>query len=262
MANRRLQERRAGFKRKGPRGRADDYNAIRECLRDGEAERQRRRRQLVREREEEARGLVVPDEKLGVGREMSPREKSLLLAEIVDFFILKMQGCPEVSSRMKIMELFLDNERIFPFLPEYYPRGEDAKAQFEFLKNYQLELDAVKGVQSADMLARKAVLLDAAISTRVTCTKALSRVLKVHPGNLRVAITRRSSMRFLAKPFALAKRKKRPGLPAKTKDLVTKWWTEETRVSPNRKEIVQKWTSPNTYDKHCTHYLLESQVRL
>lgn len=66
MANRRLQERRTGFKRKGPRGRAEDYNAVREGLRDGEVERQRRCRQLLREREEAARLLVVEDEELGV----------------------------------------------------------------------------------------------------------------------------------------------------------------------------------------------------
>jgi len=41
MANKRLQERRAGFKRKGPRGRDEDYDAMRENLGDGEVERQR-----------------------------------------------------------------------------------------------------------------------------------------------------------------------------------------------------------------------------
>ena len=45
-----------------------------------------------------------------------------------------------------------------------------------------------------------------------------------------------------------------------TKDLVVKWWTQETRVSPNRKDTVQKWISPKTYETHCTHYLLETQV--
>lgn len=136
---------------------------------------------------------------------MSSREQSLVLAEIVDLFTLKMQDCATPSSRLKIMERFLEDERISPFLPEYYPRGEDAKAQFEFLKNYRSELDAVKGVQSADMLARKAVLLDAAISTSVTSAKALSWVLKVHPANLRVAVTRHNSLRLHAKSFALAK---------------------------------------------------------
>jgi len=149
--------------------------------------------------------LVVQDEELVIRREMSPQKQSLIVAKIVDFFILKMQGCLEASFRLKIMECFLKDERVSPFLLECYPCGEDAKAQFEFFKNYRLELDAVKGIQSTDMLTKKVVLLDAAISTSLTSTKALSWVLKVQLVNLRVAITRRSIMRLNPKPIALAK---------------------------------------------------------
>ena len=45
MANKRLGERRTGFKRKGHCRRAEDYDAMREGLRDEEAERQRKRHQ-------------------------------------------------------------------------------------------------------------------------------------------------------------------------------------------------------------------------
>ena len=94
MANRRLQERRAGLKRKGPRGRAEDCNAMRESLKDGEAERQCKHRQLLREREEEARLLALVEDDVEVGREvqLSSREISLVLSEIVDFFTEKLQG--------------------------------------------------------------------------------------------------------------------------------------------------------------------------
>ena len=129
----------------------------------------------------------------------------MVLSEIVDYFILKMRGCPKASSRLKIVEYFLEDERISPFILEYYPCGEDAKAQFEFLKIYRLELDAMKGVQSPHMLARKSVLFDAAISTSVNSTIALSRVLKVHLANLKTAITCCMSLRSLPKPFELAK---------------------------------------------------------
>ena len=130
---------------------------MREGLRDEEVERQRRHRQLVREKEETTRLLVVQEKELEVEREMSSREISVVLSKIEDFFTMKMQGCLGTNSRLKIMECFLEDERVSPFLPQYYPRGQDAKAQFEFLKNYQLELDALKGVQLADMLARKAI---------------------------------------------------------------------------------------------------------
>lgn len=262
MGNRRGALRRVGVKRKGPRARAEDYDAMREGLRDGETERQRKRRELQREKEKEARLLASAEENSEGGNEMSSRELSRVVSETVNFFISQMQGCPEASSRLKIMERFLEDEQVSPFLPQYYPRGQDAKVQFEFLKNYQQELDDVKGAQSADKLARKAVLLDAAVSTTVTSTKALSKVLKIHPSNLRVAIGRRRTVRLAGTPFVLVKRKKRPGVPEAVKEVVIKWWTEETRVSPNRKEIVQKWLCRNTYAKHCTHYLLQTQVQV
>ena len=120
-------------------------------------------------------------------------------------------------------------------------------------------MEAVKGAQSADKLARKAVLLDAAVSTHGTNIKDLSRILRVNPPSLRRAL-RRKIVRLETTPFALAKRKRRPGMSEETKDLVVKWWTQETRVSPNRKDTVQKWISPKTYETHCTHYLLETHV--
>ncbi len=210
MGNVRAAQQRAGVKRKGPRARVEDYNAMRERLRDGEVHRQRKRRELYREREREAWLLAIAEEELEEGKEMSPRELLRVVSEIVNFFMTQMQLCPKASSRLRIMECFLENECISQFLPEYYPRGQDAKVQFEFLKNYKQELEFVKGVHSADMLARKAVLLDAAVSTKVTSTKDLSRFLKVHPTNLRVAMTRRRTLRTGGTPFALARRKKRP----------------------------------------------------
>jgi len=70
----------------------------------------------VREREEVACLLVVFDEELGIGGEISPWEQLLIWVEIVNFFILKMQDSLEASSRLKIIEHFLDNECFFPFL--------------------------------------------------------------------------------------------------------------------------------------------------
>ena len=261
MGNSRVADKRVGSKRKGPRARAEEYIATRESLRDGEAERQQKRRQLQRKREEEARLLATTSENGEEGSELSSRELCGVVSEIVNFFMTKMQACSTASSRLKIMECFLEDERIRSFLPKYYPCKQDAMAQIEFLQNYQKELEAVKGVQSADKLARKAVLLDAAVSLDVPNIKAMSRILKVNPYNLRVA-SQRKSVRLDNTRFVLARRKKRPGMAEEMRDIVVKWWTEETRVSPNRKEIVQKWISPKTYEKHCTHYLLETQVRI
>jgi hypothetical protein len=45
-------------------------------------------------------------------------------------------------------------------------------------------------------------------------------------------------------------------------DVVTHWWNVETRVSPNKKDVVQKRIPGSKIVKeHAMHYLLESQVR-
>ena len=276
MGDARNASKRAGAKKKGPRARAAEDNESRDSRREWETERKRKWRQqqlereenakllanhevLEREREEEAMLLPTTLDSVEEASELSSRKVCQVVSEIVNFFMSKLQACSTVSTRLKIMECFLEDELIKPFLPKYYPCKQDALVQFELLQNYQHELEAVKGAQSADKLARKAVLLDAAVSTHGTNIKDLSRILRVNPPSLRRAL-RRKIVRLETTPFALAKRKRRPGMSEETKDLVVKWWTQETRVSPNRKDTVQKWISPKTYETHCTHYLLETQV--
>jgi hypothetical protein len=44
-------------------------------------------------------------------------------------------------------------------------------------------------------------------------------------------------------------------------EAVTQWWNVQTRVSPNKKEVVRKRIPRGrTVEEHATHYLLESQV--
>ena len=51
MENEKAQQRRVGMKRKGPHARAEESRGLREGLRDGDAERQRKHREVQRERE-------------------------------------------------------------------------------------------------------------------------------------------------------------------------------------------------------------------
>jgi hypothetical protein len=48
-----------------------------------------------------------------------------------------------------------------------------------------------------------------------------------------------------------------------TIDAVREWWSSETCVSPNKKDVVRKHVmSSKTVEEHAIHYLLESQVKL
>jgi hypothetical protein len=46
------------------------------------------------------------------------------------------------------------------------------------------------------------------------------------------------------------------------KQIVLKWWTKETRVSLNAKDVVRHLIIANNWERHVTHLLQESQVFL
>jgi len=54
--------------------------------------------------------------------------------------------------------------------------------------------------------------------------------------------------------------KREGGISEAVKVVVTAWWTEESRVSPNRKDIRRKRLGRNVYDTHPAHLLMETQV--
>ena len=93
----------------------------------------------------------------------------------------------------------------------------------------------------------------------------VSNLLGIHPRNLYSALHRvdnefsTSSML----PLDLCKRQLTHGrLDDEVKDLVLKFWTEHTRVSPNKKDIVRRRIGRKQYIEHPVHLLDESQVMI
>jgi hypothetical protein len=39
------------------------------------------------------------------------------------------------------------------------------------------------------------------------------------------------------------------------------WWSSETRVSPNKKDVTCKSIGPKQHETYATHFLFESQIR-
>lgn len=155
----------------------------------------------------------------------------------------------------------LRNSAIVPHLPDYYSRPSDARAQHSFIVSYKNELESLKIPTSREKLVRKTTLLEAAVSTDVCGLRALSRVLSTKPNNISNAIHRRQALEENGSSiFTLAERRKREGLSSNTKAVVNLWWTSETRVSPNKKDVTRKRLGPRTYEQHPTHFLLESLV--
>ncbi len=59
-------------------------------------------------------------------------------------------ACPTNYSYLAILEKVFGHEFVIPLLPEYYPHPHEAKVQLEFLKNFKLELEALKQANLKD----------------------------------------------------------------------------------------------------------------
>lgn len=266
MGNARNQQRRVGVRRLGPAQRAQ---ALQEELlrpdvviaRERAAERQRQCRIRKRAVQEASRLLPTADDGAPL-REIGRRDASRVSNKIVQFIIEEFQGLsrgPEF--RKAVLESMLRNNALSPHLPDYYSCPSEARAQHSFIQSYRTELESLKIPTSREKLVRKTTLLEAAISTNVPGVRALSRVLGTKKSNISNAIQRRQILESTGSSvFTLAERRKREGLSNNTKALVNLWWTSETRVSPNKKDVTRKRLGPKTYEVHPTHFLLESLV--
>jgi hypothetical protein len=121
----------------------------------------------------------------------------------------------------------------------------------------------VKNPHSKYKLARKGTLLEIAISVvGGGSLQTLSQVLDTSRHNFTSAVEQWQLVEnFILSPFSFLERRKRQyGVSIETKSLMILWWTAETCVSPNKKDVTNKCLTQNQYEVHATHYLLEFQV--
>jgi hypothetical protein len=63
--------------------------------------------------------------------------------------------------------------------------------------------------------------------------------------------------------WVIHKRKKQfDALPQSMKDIVIQFWTTQTIIFPNPKDVVKRWISIKVDEEHVPHYLQVSQVIL
>ena len=85
----------------------------------------------------------------------------------------------------------------------------------------------------------------------------------MHPRNLYVAMRRVDSDARASSilPLDLCKRQSTHGkLAQEIKDIVITFWIEQTRVSPNKKDVCKRQIGRKHYEEHAVHLLDESQV--
>lgn len=118
--------------------------------------------------------------------------------------------------------------------------------------------------QTSGKLARKRAILEAVVSEIDADFSRFHRILGTNKTNVVEAVERlRSASTTTVERFSVpCRRKRKGGLSDDVKSAVTIWWTAETRVSPNRKDIRRKRLGRNLYDTHPAHLLMETQVSL
>jgi hypothetical protein len=172
--------------------------------------------------------------------------------------------CPGPRNRVAVIERLLENSLVHPHLPDYYRKPKDAKIMTNIVGSLRSHLQQVKGVHSSEKLAYKGALLSAIVGDGIQSrqTSGYSRVLQTHPRNLRNAVERRLNLQTSGSSlWGLPKRRQRSdGLDGETVAHVVQWWSSETRVSPRKKDVVNKWLAPKQYEQHTTHFLTETQV--
>ena len=192
------------------------------------------------------------------------RENSRISLKICQAIVQELTECPNLARRRDVMERVLRHCTISPFLPDCYHRPQDARARDAFIDSFKHELGLVKIDNSHDLLARKSALLDAAVSSGCNVrVNALSRVLDTTKQSISIAMRRRVSdvdSQGLLPKLRLS-RQKRAGLSDYVKQCVLQWWKVQTKVSPNKKNIVRHRVGRNLWlPPHPTHYLCKMQV--
>ena len=92
---------------------------------------------------------------------------------------------------------------------------------------------------------------------------AASRCIGMNRRTLRRAVSRRRMLNEREEGVLWCKsdrKKRKDALSQETIDAVVSWWTEETRVSPSKKDIQRKRIGVRQFITHAGHWLEESQV--
>lgn len=95
--------------------------------------------------------------------------------------------------------------------------------------------------------------------------QAAARCIGMNRRTLRRAVQRRQLLNSGEKGVLWAKsdrKRRKDALTQQTVDAVVRWWTEETRVSPSKKDVRRKRVGVRQFISHAGHWLEDSQVNL
>jgi hypothetical protein len=259
MGSQKVKEKRVGVSRSGPQHRVHVDPAVAEgTRRESQRLRQAKCRSLKRQREEADRAthgeVEVPDF-------MENRDVRAVALQISRAIEAGLACCPGPQMRKEVLGRVLDKHRAD--LPEHVLPLRTVVAQREIISGVSRCLGEIKQANSGAKLAAKHAILTAAVSGgSISSVREVAKALSVHPRNIMLAMERRGAMdvegNFL---WTLTIRRTRTdGVGEAVKEVVIMWWIQETRVSPNRKQVARRRIAAGVYDEKPLHFLMEPQV--
>ena len=145
-----------------------------------------------------------------------------------------------------------------------FPNYSEMEHAWETVGNIARGWQQIKGCHSKDDQRARNVIIPM-VASRNTSMRQTSLLTGIHRRNFYVGIVRRLNLdaRVDRSLWALCGKSKRiDATPSNVCELVVDFWCHNTRVSPNRKDVVRKRIGSGMWETHATHHLMESQVHL
>lgn len=133
----------------------------------------------------------------------------------------------------------------------------------EVIRNMKAGISThLAGSRKSHLVMAKDIICTLASSEHMTSSRSVAEVLGVDRRNIRKGVNRRVQLDLENQAFWRTNRRRERSdtISEATKSLVISWWTKETTISPNRKDIRRRLRGVKDYEEHVTHYLQCSQV--
>jgi hypothetical protein len=166
------------------------------------------------------------------------------------------------SKEIQIMciEKFLAQSLLKGILPSYLCA---AKMKDQIVGNLREGIHShLSGVQKTVVVMAKDIVCTLSVGADASSKRGLASVLGVDRRSVRKGISHKVSLDTAHNAFWLHYRRaqRSDAMSSVDKEVVRKWWEEETTVSPNRKDIINHQSGIKEYESHPTQYLQVSQV--
>jgi hypothetical protein len=113
------------------------------------------------------------------------------------------------------------------------------------------------GAKSSKITMAKDIVCTLVTSQSIRSSRELAKVLGVDRRNIKRAAERRQLLYSFGVAFWTSHQHvKRSNILSKlTKDLITSWWSTETTISLNCKDVIRRRIKMKIFEEHATHYL-------